>query len=212
MSLMLAVDLRGRLAVVVGGGAVAERKAGTLLEAGAVVRVVSPALTAGLELLRASGSVAVLLRPYQAGDAAGAMLVVAATGIPMVDAAVAAEVAAAGGLVSVSGQPELGNVHFTAEVRRGPVRIGIATGGASPALARTLKERVAGVVGPEYGALAELLGEARERLNANAALTQADRARVYTELLDSPLLEALAAGDQERARALLEAALRQSKY
>jgi siroheme synthase-like protein len=103
-------------------------------------------------------------------------------------------------------------VHFTAEVRRGPVQIGIATGGASPALARTLKERVAGVVGPEYGALAEMLGEARERLNANAALTQADRARVYTGLLDSPLLEALAAGDQERARALLEAALRESKY
>jgi siroheme synthase-like protein len=115
------------------------------------------------------------------------MLVVAATGIQAVDAAVAAAVAALGGLVSVSGQPELGNVHFTAEVRRGPVRIGIATGGASPLLARRLKERVAEAVGPEWGALAESLAAARERLKARPDLTQADRALLYAELIDAAL-------------------------
>lgn len=184
---MLTVDLRGRLAVVVGGGAVAERKVRTLLEAGAAVRVVSPALTAGLEALLAAGAIAVLHRPYQLGDAAGALLAIAATGIRAVDAAVAAEVAALGGLVSVSGQPALGNVHFTAEVRRGPVRIGIATGGASPLLARRLKERVVEAVGPEWGALAESLAAARERLKDRPDLTQADRARLYAELIEAAL-------------------------
>jgi siroheme synthase-like protein len=209
--LMLAVDLQGRLAVVVGGGPVAERKARVLLEAGARVRVISPGFTDGLRALAAAGRVEAAERAYQAGDAAGAALVVAAAGDPAVDGAVAAEVKAAGGLVSVSGQPGLGNVHFTAEVRRGPIRIGIATGGASPALARRLKAAVGRAVGPAYGELAELLAEARGRLRAQPGISQAERARVYTGLVKGPLLDLLAAGDRAQARAVLEAALQEAR-
>src|SRR5579884_1376908 len=52
----IVMNVRGRLAVVVGGGSVAERKVGALLEAGAAVRVVSPSLTDGLERLRDEGA------------------------------------------------------------------------------------------------------------------------------------------------------------
>lgn len=199
----LALDLNGQLCVVVGGGLVAEHKARVLLEAGARVRVVSDALTPGLCSLRDAGQVEVVPRRYHPGDLVGAMLVVAATGQPDVDAAVAA---AAGGhqLVSVSGQPKLGNVHFTAEVCRGPLRIAISTDGASPALAKRIRQDVERVIGPEYAALAELLAEVRERVKGLPHLRQAERAALFEQIVYGPALQLLANGETEAARASVE--------
>ena len=94
---MMIVDLKltGRLAVVVGGGPVAERKARALLRAGARVRVVSPEMTLGLRTLWERGRIEAIQRPYAPGDTSGAMLVVAATGRREVDAAVARQAEAA---------------------------------------------------------------------------------------------------------------------
>jgi uroporphyrin-III C-methyltransferase/precorrin-2 dehydrogenase/sirohydrochlorin ferrochelatase len=83
----LELDVRGRVAVVVGGGAVALRRAKALVDAGADVTVIAPELTAGLADL----PVTVRRRRYRAGDLAGAWLVHAATNDPAVNAAVAAE-------------------------------------------------------------------------------------------------------------------------
>lgn len=199
--MMLGIDLTGRPVTVVGGGRVAERKVRRLLEAGAVVRVISPSVTAGIT----ESGVQVVQRPFAPGDTEAAWLVVAATGIAEVDARVAAEARAAGRLVSVSGAPALGDTHFVAEVRRGPVTLGIATGGASPAIARRLRQEVERQVGPEWGVLAGWLAAVRDEVKA--ALPPADRAPFYAALVDGPLLDMLAAGDEAGARAWLEAQL-----
>jgi uroporphyrin-III C-methyltransferase/precorrin-2 dehydrogenase/sirohydrochlorin ferrochelatase len=83
--------LAGRLVVVIGGGQVAHRRVAGLLEARALVTVVSPDLTPALEALVAPGSVLWHPRRYVAGDLAGAWYAVAATDDPAVNAAVAAE-------------------------------------------------------------------------------------------------------------------------
>jgi len=83
----LALDLSGRRVVVVGGGRVALRRASALLDAGALVRVIAPDVTAELAGL----DVTVLERPYRDGDLAGAWLAHAATGDAEVNRAVAAE-------------------------------------------------------------------------------------------------------------------------
>jgi uroporphyrin-III C-methyltransferase/precorrin-2 dehydrogenase/sirohydrochlorin ferrochelatase len=83
--------LSGRRVVVVGGGQVAHRRVAGLLEAGAVVTVVSPDLTPALEALVAPGAVTWHPRRYVAGDLAGAWYAVAATDDPAANAAVAAE-------------------------------------------------------------------------------------------------------------------------
>ena len=83
----IALDLTGRCVVVVGGGQVALRRAAALLEAGAVVRVIAPDVTAELAGL----DVTVVERPYRDGDLAGAWLAHAATGDADVNRAVAAE-------------------------------------------------------------------------------------------------------------------------
>src|SRR2546422_647833 len=89
------LDLRGRRCLVVGGGAIAERKVHGLLECGARVGVVSPALVPALARLAASGRIEHRARAFRKVDARGCVLVIAATGVAAVDDAVAG--AAAGG-------------------------------------------------------------------------------------------------------------------
>src|SRR5207237_2413115 len=71
------LDLRGRRAVVIGGGAVAEQKVLGLLSAGAHVTVVSPETTPRLAELAAAGGIDLRRRPYRSGDLAAARLAIA---------------------------------------------------------------------------------------------------------------------------------------
>jgi uroporphyrin-III C-methyltransferase/precorrin-2 dehydrogenase/sirohydrochlorin ferrochelatase len=83
--------LTGKRVVVVGGGQVAHRRVAGLLDARAVVTVVSPELTPALEALVEPGSVTWERRRYADGDLADAWYAVAATDDPDVNAAVTAE-------------------------------------------------------------------------------------------------------------------------
>lgn len=185
--LTVSLATEGQLAVVVGGGAVAERKVEALLGAGARVRVISPALTPGLAALAGAGRVETVARGWAPGDGTDALLVVAATGVAAVDAAVAAEAGQAGQLVNVAGQPGLGNVHFTAEIRRGPLRVAVASDGSAPGLVRRLRGELERLIGPEWGEAAEVIREGRTKLRTVSGLTPSDRARLLEELMEKAL-------------------------
>ncbi len=186
----------GRRCVVVGGGAVAERKVAGLLDADAAVVVVSPALTAQLADWAASGHLAHLARPYAAGDLAGAWLAVAATDRRAVNAAVATEAEALGILVNIADDPAASTLHTVAAVRRGDLVLTAATGGGSPALAALVRRKLDAAFGPEYAALAALLAAARARY---AHLPPAARAALGRVLATDELLELLRAGDHAAA-------------
>lgn len=204
---MLALDLTGLRAVVVGGGPVAARRVGVLLSAGARVRVVSPRLTNALQELHRQGRIEVALRPYQPGDTGGALLVVAATGDARVDGAIAAEALTHERLVNVAGAPEAGNVQFPAQIQRGRVEIGVVTGGASPTLAKQVKSRIEEAVGPEFGTLADLLAEARGQLKAVPELTQPDRVRIFEGILQGSAYQLITEGRVAEAREIIQRAL-----
>jgi siroheme synthase-like protein len=87
--------LAGRLVVVVGGGVVAARRVPRLLEAGAVVRLVSPAATLDLEAAAVAGRLEWVVRRYRPGDLAGAWYVLAATDDEQANQAVSVEAEAA---------------------------------------------------------------------------------------------------------------------
>src|SRR5271156_1744700 len=86
---LLGLRLEGRRVLVVGGGAVATRRIPTLLDAGADIVLVSPAVTASLEDLAAAGRIRWEPRPYSDSDCAGAWLVCACTDDAAVNAAIA---------------------------------------------------------------------------------------------------------------------------
>lgn len=204
------LDLEGRHCVVVGGGQVAERKVRALLECGAKVVVIAPKVTRAIGDLARQGAIRLLPKAYEDGDlggappAAGAWLVVAAArgrcaACGQVNAAVAAEARRQRIPVNVADDPQRCDFIVPAVVRRGPLLIAISSGGASPALARRLREVIEAQVGEEYGELARLLGRLRPEV---LRITQEKkRRRIWQAILDSRVLELLRQGrraDAER--------------
>ncbi|MBB6349805.1 uroporphyrin-III C-methyltransferase/precorrin-2 dehydrogenase/sirohydrochlorin ferrochelatase [Nonomuraea muscovyensis] len=88
---LLGLRLSGRRVLVVGGGRVAQRRVPALLEAGAMVTLVSPSVTPALDDLIAAGRITWHSRHYEVGDCDGAWLVQACTDERSVNTAVAAE-------------------------------------------------------------------------------------------------------------------------
>ena len=181
------VGLPSRQTIVIGGGAVAARKVEGLLEAGAQVKVISPQITPELQQMADSGHVEVLPRPYLEGDLENAYLAIAATDDPAVNRSVWAEAERRGCLVNVVDDPQHSNFILPAVVRRGEISLAISTGGNSPALARRLRERIEHEIGPEYGVLAELLGELRPELIADFPEGK-ERLHAALRVVDSDIL------------------------
>ena len=206
--LAVTLDLRGARCLVAGGGAVAAHKVEVLLGAGARVTVVAaevgPALAALVAEADATDGDALLtvaVRPVEAGDVPGHLLVVCATGDPVADDTLAGAARAAGALVNRAdgGSPQPGAVDLAAVHRAGPVTVAVSTGGSSPALARWVRDRVAAVVGPDVADLAGLLEEARRQVAATGRPTRSvDWSAAINQA--APLV---AAGRTEEARAVL---------
>lgn len=208
--LIVGLDVADRPATVVGGGTVAARKVQRLLDSGAVVTVIAPALEAALGAAADAGRLAWRARGYAAGDLAGAMLVVAATDDPATNAAVVAD-AEEGGMWCVradagdagGGPPARGSAAFAATVQRGPLQLAVSTGGGGPALAAHIARELAQRYGPEWGELAALLGELRADpavASALAGCDEAERARRWRSVLAADTLTYLRTGDRPRAR------------
>jgi precorrin-2 dehydrogenase/sirohydrochlorin ferrochelatase len=160
------LDLAGRTVVIVGGGAVAARKARGLLEAGAGrVRVVSPVfceqMPEGVERVK---------RAYEAGDLAGASLAFAATDRPEVNAAVVQDAHRLGLLVNRadSDVENEGDFSTPAMLREGDLLVTVSASG-SPALAAHVRDRLKGHVDPKWVAMAAAMKEIRPRILASDA-------------------------------------------
>ena len=200
----LFVELGGRSCVVFGGGAVAERKVAALLEAGAVVTVVSPSLTPALAALAGAGRIGRIERGYAPGDLAGASLAFAATDDGAINAAVAHEGRARGVWVNAADDPAHCDAILPAVVRRGAITIAVGTGGASPALARAVRERVELVLPEAYGALAEIAGSVRRELRAAGRRASAE---AWQDALREGLTPLLEGGGRDEAARRLRARL-----
>ncbi|MBM4272979.1 MAG: bifunctional precorrin-2 dehydrogenase/sirohydrochlorin ferrochelatase [Deltaproteobacteria bacterium] len=196
------VLIDGKPCLVVGGGAVGERKVQDLLTAGAKVTVVSQALTPTLAKLASQGQIRYLEGGFTPKHLEGMVLVIGATDDPRVNARVSAEAQARGIWVNIADAPELCTFIVPAQVRRGDLTVAISTGGASPALARRLREDLERRFGPEYGPYLALLKEVRERVLA-ARRGHPDNAALFLRLVDSPLQEALARHDREEVSRIL---------
>jgi uroporphyrin-III C-methyltransferase/precorrin-2 dehydrogenase/sirohydrochlorin ferrochelatase len=192
------LDLRGRRAVVVGGGAVAEAKVGPLVDAGATVTVVAPALTPGLALRAREGGLAHLPRLYAAGDLEGAYLAIAATDDPEVNHAVHAEAESRGVLINVVDDPPYCGFILPSILRRGDLVVAVSTSGNAPALAVRIRERIERELGDEYARFLTLAGALRKPLAEQYPDFQV-RKRLWYRLVDSDVLALLRAGDERRA-------------
>lgn len=204
------VDIDEQSCLVVGGGAIAEEKAGSLLECGGAVTVISPDLTDGLRDQADRGALRWIARPYESGDVRGFRLVVSATDSTEVNERVYRDAEAEGIMVNVVDVPALCRYIVPSIVRQGDLCIAISTGGKSPALAKKIRGQLEGAFGPEYADLLDLLGAYRPRMKAAHPDETETRARLWTSLVESDLLDLLRAGRAEEARDRVETCISHS--
>ncbi|MHB8067404.1 MAG: precorrin-2 dehydrogenase/sirohydrochlorin ferrochelatase family protein [Desulfobaccales bacterium] len=200
------VLITGKPCLVVGGGSVAERKVQDLLQAGARVTVVSPALTPALAGQAGKGEIRHLPGDFQEEQVAGMALVIGATDDPEVNALVSAAAQARSIWVNIVDQPDLCTFIVPAQVRRGELTLAISTGGASPALARKIREELEDHFGPEYGPYLALMQAVRSQV-LTVRRGDPDNAVLFKRLVDSPLLPALGRGDWAEVRQILREVL-----
>ena len=162
------LKLAGLPVVVVGGGSVAASKLDGLLEAGAHVTVVAPAIC---DAIRARGGrddraprsprpPRLVERGFAPRDLDGARWVVAAA-TPEVNREVAAAAAARGVFVNAVDDPATASAYLGGVVRRGPATVAISTGGAAPALAGLVREALEALLPDELERWIEVARSAR---------------------------------------------------
>ncbi len=194
------LDMTGRACVVIGGGTVAERKVEGLLAEGASVTVISPALSSRLQVLAEEGRIRHVRREYSPGDLAGYQLAFVATDDGEVNAAVAREGRQRGVWVNVADDPAHCDFVLPSVLRRGELVVAVATGGASPALARAIREELEAYFTEDYAALAEIVAEVRRELKERASLPSAE---AWRRALDGDLRRLIVEGRREEAKARL---------
>ncbi len=204
------LNVRNRLAVIVGGGAVAARKADLLLQAGASVRVVAPALASELAVLRDSGRIEYRAELFAPAVLDGAVVVIAATNQPAVNAAVAAAAKARGIPVNAVDDLEHSSFILPAIVDRSPIVVAVGTSGNSPVLARIVRERIEALLPPTLGRLAAFAGRWRRRV-ARGLATVLQRRRFWERVLSGPVASHVLEGREALAEFEFRRELKRSR-
>lgn len=198
------MNVRGQPVLVVGGGEVAARKVALLQEAGAQVVVVAPELCASLHREVSQGRVQWRAGRFEPADLDGRMLVVAATDDQAVNQEVSRLCKARGIPVNVVDNPALCSFIMPSIIDRSPVQIAVSTGGASPVLARLLRERLEAAIPSAYGRLAALVERYRTAVKARFA-DASTRRTFWEEILRGRIAELVFSGkDEEAEQALRE--------
>ena len=196
----VSLDLTGRPCLVVGGGATALRKVTGLLGADARVTVVSPGLTPSLLHLATEAQFRWRPREYVAGDAVGFALVMAATDDVAVNAAVAAECRERGIWINCADDPDRCDFILPSVLKRGALTVSVSTGGASPTMARLVREELETLLPRDVAVLTDVMAEVRRTLRDGGISLDAER---WREALDDELRRLAAAGHTAEVRSRL---------
>lgn len=161
------LKLEGRRCLVVGAGEIAEAKIQSLLAADAHVTVVAPEAKPALISLARDGRLEWHKREFVAGDLDGAFLVVAATNVAEVNAAVYREALQRNVICNAVDDPPNCDFYFPSIVKRGDLQIAISTAGESPALAQRLRKEIDEQLPHNLGPWLAALGELRREVLAS---------------------------------------------
>lgn len=193
----ITLKIEDKPCVVVGGGTIAFFKIGPLLQAKAAVTVVSPKIIPEIEKLYLEGKINVLRKEIEYVDYQDAFLIIAATDIPEINREIY-ENTKDTKLVNVITDSEIGNFHIPATLTRGRLQISVATGGASPMLAKKIRNDLKERYDDSYEEYLEFLHDARLRIK-HSSLSKVEKRELYKETIDDRYKDSI----EERDRLLM---------
>lgn len=192
------MDLSAGEGLIVGGGRVALRKIRGLLDCGARLTVCAPSLLPELEAIP---GLTLLRRPFEPSMAEGKLFAVAATGDRALNRRISDLCREKNIPVNVADDREGCTFLFPALVRRGPLTVGVSTGGASPGGAVYWKNRIDRLIPPDAGDVLDYLAGLREAVK-KAIPNEKDRAAVFAALFDTCMDRGRPLSPEELARLL----------
>ena len=198
------IDVRERNCVVIGGGALGEEKVVKLLECDAKVIVISSKVTPAVEELASQRKIKWLVREYEPGDLAKAFIAIASTDDDDTNRQIYTEAEERNVLLNVVDVTHLCTFIAPSVARRGEVTVATSTGGASPALARTFREKLESSRILEYADLAPILARGRAELRKRGLRVAPDH---WQSCITEELLDTVQSGDEATAYQMLEEGL-----
>ncbi len=194
------LNLTGRRCVIIGGGQIAEGKISKLLDSGAKIIVISPDATQDIRSFAERGQIELDLRKYQEGDLQGAFLVIAATNDRVVNQEIFEEAEKQD--ILLNAVDDMPRCSFIAPsiVEKGPVTVAISTGGASPALARKLRENMEVSSALDWADATGVLSKARQIIKDKQIAVDPQR---WQCCMTDELLTMIQAGHENEALDLL---------
>lgn len=202
----LMMNLEDKQVVVVGGGRVAARKVAGLLESGATVTVVSPELEPALRELADEQRIDWIAEFFDESILdrfPQTTLVFGTTDRRDVNIRIHRSASERKIPCNIADVPDLCTFIVPAVITQGDLMIAVSTGGASPALARRIRENLERQYGPEYAEMTRLLGELR-KIVLRGGSTSDENKKLFLEIVDSGILNALKEGDREQALSILK--------
>lgn len=200
----LFIDIKDKPCLLVGGGKIAARKLKMLCRSEAKITLVAPELCKQAEQLCADYPVLVKHREFRHTDIDQMRLVIAATNIDSLNQHISELAQSKNIFVNVASDFNLGDAVLPSVIDRDPIQIAITTGGASPVLARQLKNNLEGATPTAYGQLASLVERYRKQASSEID-DENTRRRFWEEVLQGPIAEMVFAGQlAEAERAIQE--------
>lgn len=181
------VELEGKKVLVVGGGRIAKRKLDNLVDSGAKLTVISPAVVPEIAGWAAEGKIRWQQKSFEPQDAEEAFMMIIATDDAAVNR-IARDAAPPHCLVNAATEAVSGTIHFPAHVKRGKLSIAISTNGASPMFAKKIKHELQLQFDERYEQYVEFLFEARQLLKY-APLSKNAKAEYLQSFLDESFLQ-----------------------
>ncbi|MGI1658641.1 MAG: precorrin-2 dehydrogenase/sirohydrochlorin ferrochelatase family protein [Desulfitobacterium sp.] len=200
------VELQDKPVLVVGGGTVAFRKVMTLLEHGAIVRIVSPKLNPEIKRLVDGVRCIWLDKEYAADDLQDALLVFSCTEIEAVNEAVAGNANDAFRLINVVDDPDKCTFIVPSIFERGDLSIAVSTGGSSPIVARQIRAELEKCYGEAYKDYLVLLKSWRK--DVKNQLTAEQKEKFWAQVTDGGVLQLIKNGQLDDAKGVMEKCFR----
>ena len=182
------LELSGRRAVVIGAGAVAARKAKSLLDAGAQLVIVAGKIDDVLTSLCQGTNAELIKSKYSKDYLTGAVLVIAATGDRQLNRQIYKDCQELEILCNVVDEPQLCDFFVPAVVKRGDLQIAICTEGDSPAYAGHIRKKLEQTFTDKHGEFLAELKTLRKRIIKDVA-DPTDRKVLLGQLVDDKSFE-----------------------
>lgn len=195
------LDICGKPCLVVGGGTVGFRKAGTLEKCGAAVTVVSEKFDDRFSSEPVT-RFCLKTKPYESKDVMGMFLVITATDNRMLNSRVQEDAKALGILCNMADAQETSDFILPAVMEQGDLILAVSTCGSSPALAKKIRKELTVQYGPEYGLLLDLMRTVRKKLLASDHAPD-DHKEKFHALLNRNILGKIKANDTNAVNQIL---------